>query len=1335
MELVFQLLDCDYILLNNSPLLRLFGKTKEGKVVCAFYKNFYPYFYILPKKGKEDEIIRFLEKNYSNLVLAIRKVFKFLPIGFQKSKTKLLKIFLRDPSKVPKIREDLREKVENLFEADILFKYRFMADFSLSGLGWVKVKGKPTNTNSVRSERNVEAEEIKSIGLEGNAPLKYMAIDIEVVPKKEGLPDSKRDPVILIGISFYPAFNNSNTLVLVARRTKKRKDILPFENEKEMLEEFLRIVERFDPDVIVGYNINNFDLPYLLDRLRENKLSRNLGRCKDKPASSKKVGSRTRNYIPGRVVVDVYELVKESAGKGLLRLKRFGLGDVSKALLGEDKIDIKHSEISKYWRGSEEQLNELINYTRKDAILALRILLEKNMLDKFIEISKVSGLLLQDVLDSGESSRIENLLLREFNKHEYVIPCKPTAKEVAKRNEERIAKGFKGALVLEPETGLHTSPVIYLDFKAMYPSIFIAYNICPTTLLLNGEKLESVQTPYGSRFVSKKVKEGIIPKILARLIEERDKIKAEMKRARGEKLKTLDAKQYALKIMANAFYGYTGYARGRLYVLDIASGITSCGRYLIQRTKEIVESEGFKVVYGDSVDYNRRIILLDPDGIVRVMKIGEFVDSFFEDVEEENQSKFINGWKALCLENGRPMFQPVVRVVRHLYNPREKGDLLKIKTKWGETIVTPQHSIYGFVDGKPKLMDAKELTKSSMISVLTKIPNVETVKEIDILKLCKKRSKNIFLYIPPEFVPEDLKDEILKRHVRKRRHVFVIPIDRVGDLEEKLRERKILRKCFIGGYGAYPFRGKKNTTIPAIIELSEELGYLLGIYVAEGCAINKNYKYGRKVGISISNKNRKIIQKIKKSVEKIFGKKVKPFVCDKKSKTYRITLNGLAYYFFFKDILQAGDRSENKRIPPVILSSPLKVKLAFYKGYMEGDGNLSYPSTPRFSTLSEGLRDDLTVLLKMLNLRKIVSYYFRPSKKTWRITYSNYSRGCKFSLDKYVSGISIKSIEKVRPSSKFVYDIEVGGAHNFVDAHGCVLLHNTDSVMVKAGVKDIEKAFEVGKELEKRINEKLEGIVKMKIESVFKTLLILTKKRYAGLAVEKLDGSYEEKIVMKGIETVRRDWCDLVSKTLYQVLEILLKEQNPRKAFDYVKGVLEKLEKNEIPLEDLVITKSISKNPKDYKGIQPHVELVKKLRKRSPAEAPGVGDRVSFVIVKGPQLVSKRAEDPEYVKKHNLKIDSRYYIESQLLPPLERVFETIGYSKAELIGIGKQLLLSEAIKNKVRVKHEALTSFESFICKKCNTVYRRIPLIGKCVECGDEILFFSNGNKSRYLRI
>jgi len=891
MEVVFQLLDCDYVLLNSSPLIRLFGKTKEGETVCTFFKDFYPYFFIQPREGKEDEVINFLQKNFKDQIISISQVSKFLPFGYSKEKAKLLKITIKDPSKVPKLREELREKknlIENIFEADILFKYRFMADFSLSGLGWVKVKGKFVDTNSVKAKKTIEAEEIESVSLDENAPLKFLSIDIEVLPQ-EGLPDPKRDPIILIGLSFYPSFKDLNTLVLVSKIVrKKNSDIICFENEEKMLEEFKRIVEEFDPDIIVGYNINNFDLPYLLKRMQVNKIGKNLGRCNDKGASSKALGAKNKNYVPGRIIADVYELVKEYVGKGLLRLKRYGLGDVSKALLNEDKIDIKHSEIKKYWNGSEDQVNNLINYTRKDAMLALRILLQKKMLDKFIEISKVCGLLLQDVLDSGESSRIENLLLREFNKRNFVIPCKPTAKEIAKRNEERIAKGFKGALVLEPENGLHVSPVVYLDFKAMYPSIFISFNICPTTLVLGESKEETIETPSGAKFVSPKVRKGIIPQILSSLIEERDKIKAQMAKAEEDKLRILDARQHALKIMANAFYGYTGYVRARLYFLEIANAITSCGRSLIQKTKEIVEEMGFKVVYGD-----------------------------------------------------------------------------------------------------------------------------------------------------------------------------------------------------------------------------------------------------------------------------------------------------------------------------------------------------------------------------------------------------------------------------------------------------------TDSIMVKAG-KSVEEAFDTGRKIEKEINERLEGKVSMKIEGIFKTLLILTKKRYAGLVVEKKDGNYEEKMIMKGIETVRRDWCDLVSKTLYAVLEILLKEQNTRKAYDYVRNILEKLEKGEIPLEDLVITKSISKSLKEYKGVQPHIELVKKLRKRSP-EAPGIGDRISFVIIRGPQILSKRAEDPEYVRKNNLQIDSQYYIESQLLPPLERVFEAIGFSKSELIGIGRQLLLSEVVTKKV--KQEPLKEIQGFVCKTCNNVYRRVPLLGKCTECGDEILFFFNENKSRYLKI
>ena len=895
METVFQVIDCDYTQLNNFPLLRLFGKTEDGKTVCAFFEKFMPYFYV--KVSNEGELVDFINKKFNSLVVNVERVEKFLPIGYQEEKTGLLKITLKDPAQTPAIRDELKRQkfVEEIFEADILFKYRFMADKGISGMKWVKVEGPPSSTTTVKTDKAISAESISAIENTTNVPLKYMGLDIEIVSSKGGIPNATEDPIAMVSLSFLPSYAKESTLVLVAKYSpKKEGGTLFFKTEKEMLEKLLEIIKEYDPDVIVGYNINNFDMPYVLERLKQNRLSRVLGRDNEKIVMSRKFGIKTRNNILGRFVVDVYELIKESVGKGLLRLKRYGLGDVSRELINEDKVDIAHSEIAKHWNGGPEMFSKLISYSRKDAELVLKLLIEKDMLEKFIELSKVSGLLLQDVLDGGEANRVENVLLREFNKQDFVVPCKPEGSVMAKRDEERLIKGLKGALVLEPEIGLHTNPVIYLDFRSMYPSIYSAYNICPTTLVTKNISLDMQTTPYGAKFVTPKVREGIIPKIVKQLVNDRNEIKKLMRKAKNEKeRKILEAKQSALKYVTNSFYGYTGYVRARFYVLDVASAITSCGREIIQRTKNKVEEDkNYKVIYGD-----------------------------------------------------------------------------------------------------------------------------------------------------------------------------------------------------------------------------------------------------------------------------------------------------------------------------------------------------------------------------------------------------------------------------------------------------------TDSIMVKTPASSLEEAMEVGKQLEQKINKELENVVEMKIESIFKSILILAKKRYAGLSVEKTENGWEEKIVMKGIETVRRDWCDLVSKTLYDVLEIILKEQDPKKAFKYVKGILNKLEKNEIPLEQLLITKSISKSLGEYKGTQPHIELLKKMKKRSPATAPGIGDRIGFVIVKGLQLMSDRAEDPEYVKEKNLHIDSKYYAESQILPPLERVFEAIGIDKTELLGLGRQTLLMEMFKNKKPVEPESLTEYSGLICGKCNKTYRRSPLIGKCFDCGGELMFYSGETKSRFASV
>jgi DNA polymerase I len=899
MEVFFQLLDCDYVKHNGSPLVRVFGKTDKGKTVCVFFENFFPYFYVLPKKDSEAEVVNFLKEQFKDVVINIEKTEKFLPFGFQESKVSMLKVVLNDPSKTPSVRDSLLKKdfVENIFEADILFKYRFMVDKGLKGMRWYKVKGEPVDTSTTKTDINIKASSIEECE-DRETNLKFLCIDLEIFLKEEGLPDPKKNAISMISLRFHPSYKGKDSLVLVSRPVKNSPDVISFQSEKEMLKEFVNILDQFDPDIITGYNINNFDFPYLLQRLAENKIPKSLGRCSSKQASSRKVGARYRNSVVGRVVVDVFELVKAFVEKEtqlsisfskMTRLKRYGLDDVAREYLGEGKTIVNHKEISKYWNGNESEVKKVIEYTKQDAKLTLRLLLEKNLLDKYYELAKVTGLLLQDVLDSGEAARVETLLLSEFDKNDFVFPNKPSDDEVLRRKNEREIKGLKGALVLEPEAGLHVNPVVYLDFKSMYPSIFIYYNICPTTMLKEERDVEKIRVPSGTCFVSKKVREGIIPKIVSRLIKERDFVKKLLKITTDEnEQRVLDAKQEALKRVANAFYGYTGYMRARLYSIEIANAITSCGRFLIQKTKEIIErNPNFKVIYGD-----------------------------------------------------------------------------------------------------------------------------------------------------------------------------------------------------------------------------------------------------------------------------------------------------------------------------------------------------------------------------------------------------------------------------------------------------------TDSLFIKSNATTMEEAFKHGKEMEEKVNSEIGEIVTTKIENVFKTLLILTKKRYAGLVIEKVNGEAKEKIIMKGIETVRRDWCDLTSKTLYAVLEILLKEQNPKKAFDFVKDAIKKIENNQIPLEDLVITKSISKAISSYKGVQPHVELAKKMKKRAPAEAPVIGDRIGFVIVQGPQLVSERAEDPEYVKAHGLKIDARYYIESQILPPLERVFDVIGIRKSELFGVGKQMFLADLINKEVKSK-KVLSSFDGMICNKCSTTYRRIPLAGKCVKCGGELLFYSGAETAK----
>jgi DNA polymerase I len=150
-----------------------------------------------------------------------------------------------------------------------------------------------------------------------------------------------------------------------------------------------------------------------------------------------------------------------------------------------------------------------------------------------------------------------------------------------------------------PEPGIYDNLVVF-DFRSLYPSIIISHNIDPFTLNCSCCEKDASVSPVGHRFCRKK--RGLIPTVLEELLHKRSEIKKRMKTLKPgtDEYIQLDARQQALKITANSFYGYLLYPRSRWYSKEAGESTTAWGRHYIQETMKKAEDAGFKVLYGDT---------------------------------------------------------------------------------------------------------------------------------------------------------------------------------------------------------------------------------------------------------------------------------------------------------------------------------------------------------------------------------------------------------------------------------------------------------------------------------------------------------------------------------------------------------------------------------------------------------------------------------------------------------------------------------------------------------------------------------------------------------------
>lgn len=435
--MLFQILDANYNYdSKGNPLVQLYGSTIEGKSVACRVAGFKPYFYAGVEEGRlleASEALRGME-------LAIEEVERFEPIGYQASPKRMLKIVTQDPKEVRALRERVRQTpgVKAVYESDILFRNRFLIDQGLGGMAWAEALIRPWAAKDLPT---IAVAALAPAEQEANAPLRYMAFDIECLPLHGEMPRPEESPVILISMAFQPEYRGQKDLVLVGKRIDcPREDVAACQDELDLFSRFLSILRDYDPDVVAGYNCNDFDFSYLAERAKQLRAETRAGRD-DSSWHVRKIGNTTNVSITGRVVVDLLPIVRST-----FSLKQYTLRNAAAELLGMEKHDVDPKEIEALWAEEGEGLRRFISYARRDAVLALRLLLDLRLMDKYIALSRASGSLLQDIVNGGQSGMVESLLLRRFREQGRVVLPKPDS-EIS---EERFTdtEELKGGAVL-----------------------------------------------------------------------------------------------------------------------------------------------------------------------------------------------------------------------------------------------------------------------------------------------------------------------------------------------------------------------------------------------------------------------------------------------------------------------------------------------------------------------------------------------------------------------------------------------------------------------------------------------------------------------------------------------------------------------------------------------------------------------------------------------------------------------------------------------------------------------------------------------------------------------
>ena len=579
----------DYQTIEDKTYIQLFGRLENGDSFVSL-TEFKPYLFVEESNLKK---IKSLISKYKFEKTSLKN-FKENPVS---------KISCPTYPELSKLRSAIHKEEVSTYEGDLKPTEKFMIDNDL--LISLDIEG--DWETSERVDRIYKNPLIKPITLEESKTTpKLISIDLE----------SDKDTNKLFCIGIYSKDYQKNFLI----SDKNISDTVSCKDESELLEKFKEEFLKIDPDIITGWHVIDFDFAYLKEKFLEHKIKFDLGRTTEN--SRIKIENNffrsSTAKISGRQVLDGLNMIrdnfiKEAPSIKSKKFKSHSLEDVAQSILGEGKIlkgKSRHEEINELFKKNQEKL---VKYNIQDCKLAYDILEETKIIDLALERASLTGMPLNKI--GASIASFDSLYIREAKKKGLVSPT---------TFYEKKGESIKGGYVMDSKPGIHHN-VLVLDFKSLYPSIIKTFNIDPASHLEKKTK-NSIESPNKTYF---KNQEGILPEIIEKLHQAREKAKKEKR----------ELSSYAIKIIMNSFFGVLASPNCRYFSLEMANAITHFGQFLIKLTSEKIGEKGYKVIYSDTDS-----VFVETDlGKSKANKLGEelqdYINDFYKNYIKKNYKR------------------------------------------------------------------------------------------------------------------------------------------------------------------------------------------------------------------------------------------------------------------------------------------------------------------------------------------------------------------------------------------------------------------------------------------------------------------------------------------------------------------------------------------------------------------------------------------------------------------------------------------------------------------------------------------------------------------------